>query len=481
MSITKNGIIFENEYCKDVIGLQAGYNFGSTLIIPDGVEDISAQRKNFHIPESVKKLVIPASLKFMDYPLFSGSDIEEIILKEGFITIFENMFSDTHFLKSVSVPSSLKIIKARAFANSAIRTFDFKNVEIIGKEAFSFSELSHAYLPPSVKKIEPFAFTFSALKSVVIDASLESGKIPSSCFENCKRLIDCKINSKYISTICEDAFRNTFLKSFHVPGTVEVIENNAFSFCENLETFEIENGLVSISDSVFEQSAIEKLTFPKSVRYFGMTCYHMPCLKTLIINAEAEELPRRFASGCEKLENLILSPSIKRLELGCFYNTGLTDFETPRTLEIIDNSAFSNCRKLRKIKISKNIKYIGPNAFANCPELLIALMDTIIIAEPIFGILEDAKRTSFTNENFVLLLSEKLASETSTDFYKNYNKNFVVYNAEKQDDYDTYFGAEKEEIIEFFEGKDETSQADELVKSGKISFRDYCKIIENNK
>ncbi len=63
------------------------------------------------------------------------------------------------------------------------------------------------------------------------------------------------------------------------------------------------------------------------------------------------------------LKSITLPNSIETIGADAFYGTPLTQIVLPDSVVRIGDGAFQNCKNLESIKLSKNTKYIGVNAF----------------------------------------------------------------------------------------------------------------------
>lgn len=70
------------------------------------------------------------------------------------------------------------------------------------------------------------------------------------------------------------------------------------------------------------------------------------------------------------LDNIILPPSVKRIESQAFFAcSGLKEITLPDSVEYIAEKAFEDCTALVSITLSAKLTEIGPTAFRNCDSL----------------------------------------------------------------------------------------------------------------
>ena len=129
-------------------------------------------------------------------------------------TIGHSVF-DNDGIKTVVVPDTVTDIQDYAFASNKNMT-SIKlpaNLEHLGTNAFFYCmSLETVELPATLKTIEPFAFSASGLKTIVIPESETLTELPAFMFHQCPNLQEVTI-----------------------PATVTSIAKNAFNECpENL-------------------------------------------------------------------------------------------------------------------------------------------------------------------------------------------------------------------------------------------------------
>ena len=128
-----------------------------------------------------------------------------------------------------------------------------------------------------------------------------------------------------LTTIGEEMFYHSALKTIVIPESVETIERAAFCGCENLSSFEIPKRVKTIEEEVF--------------------CY------------------------CRSLTSIEIPANVKTIGDGAFSMSALTSIKIPTNVETIGNEAFSDCESLTSIEILANVKTIGNNVFSLCKSL----------------------------------------------------------------------------------------------------------------
>lgn len=128
-----------------------------------------------------------------------------------------------------------------------------------------------------------------------------------------------------LTTIGEEMFYHSALKTIVIPESVETIERAAFCGCENLSSFEIPARVKTIEEEVF--------------------CY------------------------CRSLTSIEIPANVKTIGDGAFSMSALTSIKIPTNVETIGNEAFSYCESLTSIEILANVKTIGNDVFSFCKSL----------------------------------------------------------------------------------------------------------------
>ena len=194
-------------------------------------------------------------------------------------------------------------------------------VREIGEKVFyGHEELVNVTVPKEVKKIDKSAFSeCKKLVSITLPEGLTTLSV--DVFKNCPNLKAVDL-PKTLTKIETGVFINTGFESITVPEGVTKLESWSFENCANLKSVTLPKGLTTIENYVFQNSGLESITVPEGVTTFGVDVFR----------------------DCVNLKSVTL----------------------PQTLTAIGNRVFEDCSSLTgTLKIPKQVKTIGPDAFKN--------------------------------------------------------------------------------------------------------------------
>ena len=155
---------------------------------------------------------------------------EEVVIKDGTVSIGWFAFADCSNLKTVILPDSLTLIEDCAFGEC--------------------SGLTNLILPDSVKRIDPYAFQgCTGLTEITIPDSVY--EIERGAFVGCTGL-ESVVISNSITNIDDSVFCDcSSLKSVTIPDSVRGICYHAFSGCTSLSSVTIPDSVTSIGWGAF--------------------------------------------------------------------------------------------------------------------------------------------------------------------------------------------------------------------------------------
>jgi len=187
---------------------------------------------------------------------------------------------------------------------------------------------------------------------------------------------------------------DNLLTDLFVPANCYVKEN-AFQYCKSLKTIEFEEGFEYLDDNCFSYTELDKVIFPKSMKYRHRNwtrtskAFHRAKIKEIIKPSDVN-IPLNFFSDCE-LDNLDISKkaeeadislkSIKKLDIPAnIKKLTISIINSPEEIYIPDTvkyikyyGAFNGLKKLRlpsEIEFDNNLTFKKIyKAFSNMPDL----------------------------------------------------------------------------------------------------------------
>ena len=208
----------------DIVGTQLLNYYGNEkdVVIPDGVTLVNGFNDN----KRIKSVYIPSSVKVINKAAFRGCDkLKTVTLNEGLLEIGDEAFKNCYGIKEIVLPQSL--------------------IEL-GTGAFSSCGLINATLPTNLQKCGDSLFSnCDSLEAVDILCPLEA--INWRMFEGCRHLTSIKL-----------------------PDAVRSIGLEAFKCCGSLEEIQLPENLANIQNRAFEDCfKLKSVTIPKSVSIMG--------------------------------------------------------------------------------------------------------------------------------------------------------------------------------------------------------------------
>ena len=238
------------------------------------------------------------------------------------------------------------------------------NITELPVQAFYNSKnVENLILPNTLTTIGEEMFYQSRLKTVEIPASVET--IGSYAFKGCSSLTTVTFEKgSQLKTIGEEYDGGAFsgcsaLTSIEIPASVETIESYAFYGCSSLTTVTFEEGsqLKTIGGSAFESLRITHIEIPASVETIGSSAFKgCSALTSIEIPASVETIGSSAFKGCSSLTTVTFEEGSQLKTIGGGYcSEGY-------------HGAFSDC-PITSIEIPASVETIGSAAFAGCSSL----------------------------------------------------------------------------------------------------------------
>lgn len=246
-------------------------------------------------------------------------------------------------------------------------------------------------IPDSVKTIGDYAFyKCNNLGTVSFGDKSKLEKIGAYAFYGCSNVNQVVFKGTTLKSIGTGAFQTCGnLHDIDIPEGVTKIANGTFDGCHNLNTIKLPNSLKNIGDNAFKNCTnIKKMVIPKNVSHISNNSF--AGAKQDGIDTSKNQYSQKFikaekpaAVGTKfkvgKLRYKITKSDAKKGTVTLYgAKKSVTKATIPATVMYqgykfkvtsIGNNAFKGCKKLKTVKLGKNVKSVGKSAFYGCKKL----------------------------------------------------------------------------------------------------------------
>ena len=228
------------------------------------------------------------------------------------------------------------------------------NLSTIGDAAFAnCKSLNSIILPENIVSIGDSSFISCPLSNITIP--INTTKVGASAFRNCSKLGQIKILGN-IETIDEHAFENCFsLQGIELPQSITTIGISAFKNCTSLQSviFAERCNLTKIAGDLSNSQ-----TYLQNGVFYNCTSITIP--------ANVEIIEATAFMNCKALSTLLFEPNSKlQIIGGNIHAEALKDGYG----KLDAYGAFTNCTLLTSIQIPISVIEIECAAFYNCTSL----------------------------------------------------------------------------------------------------------------
>lgn len=323
---------------------------------------------------------LPKLLKGIGEEVFRGCEaLEKVTFPDSPVYIGNNAFRNAS-MTSITLPVSVETVGDYAFAGMPIENIDLSHVRSVGKGLLSGTKVTSVQLADGLESIPEEMFSNCwELTSVVIPNSVKS--IGNKAFEECNNLMTVNI-PRSVETIGDEAFHSCdALSTVSMADGLKKIGANVFSACWNLQNLTLPSTIEEMGDHAIP--ILESMSFEDGILYIGKVAYALEMddpssnnIKEGITKLNFKEGIVSIADGFQRnagdqkqgvdvsaIKTVSLPSTLRRIGSGSLSGTSINSITLPDALQYISKRAFSDSKKLRRITIPANVKFIGPGAF----------------------------------------------------------------------------------------------------------------------
>lgn len=343
-----------------------------SISIPESVTEIGAYA--FNSCAALTSVALNANItEISEYTFQKCKELTDITIPDSVTVIGKCAFIDCEKLSDLEIPDSVKAIRPAAFARCGAYR-DVSNLYYIGDWLVGYIGDSQS-LPSTVRILygtkhiadEALAHAYSSVSI----SSYSTLIVPGSVIDigtNAFRSIQfdtVSFEGNNLISIGDGAFSSSWFTSFSLPQSVKTIGSNAFDGCVKLKSITIPDSVTSLGDFAF--SRCRELT-------------------TVSIGSGVAEMNGSVFSSCPKLTNVSVSSANKNYSVAPIGSIFSKDVKTlvwsnsdtiPASVEHIDDYAFYNSQKIRRLTVPTSVTTIGKYAFGNSTLSEITIPETV--------------------------------------------------------------------------------------------------------
>jgi len=380
-----------------------------TASLPAGLLSIGASA--FYDCDKLKSVTIPASVATIgDSAFFSCALLDTVTIEDGVKAIGATAFKNCDKLKALRVHDSVTGINSDAFDGCDFRLLVVTLDGNKGKPYEYFSQKGAMIEFDEKIDEDMFEFDFNTADNTAV-ITLYTGamlhlEIPKT------------LSGYRVVGIGEDVFAgDANIMRLTVPGTVIGIGAGAFEDCPSLEEVIIQSGVTTIGDEAFKGcGALRKVTLPlDTLTKIGRTAF-VGCGITsfaggteYVFGKDAGDsgivLTDYIGSAVDvKIPSELFGLKVVGIGEGAFVGSSVTDVALGANVRFVDEGAFRDESKLKKLTLNGKLMEIGANAFRGCEKIAeVALPESLLKLHD--GAFAGTAITSVEIPKYVMLLA----------------------------------------------------------------------------
>lgn len=426
-------------YISDDAGNTVTYDPGE-IIMSDYLYDVKNGTATIKsMPTAGEEIKVPS--KFGNYPVtafysskrYSSQNVRKITFSQGIREIYlgglsegKPLISNCPQLEEIIIPESVIAFGGVSDCEKLKEITLPSKLQILG-EICQCPNLEKITIPDSVTSIIGF-INCSKLENIELPLGLQ--KMGGNAFYGCTKLKKIEFPRNF------EKFDITLYRTSGI---------TPFSGCESLEVVSIDsdNPYLCIEDNLIMDTDKKNILFytglsdgnitiPESVTTIGAFAFSGSNLKKINLSANLQTIGVNSFSGCNKLKNISIPNSVKKIEQYAFQdNPILEKIVWPSNCDTIPESCFSNCISLKELTIPYGIKTFDYDVVGMDYNLEKITIPSSISRNSFFYLGEIARYIqNYPNLKIYMRLNgefDQYWKEHRDGAYSNFNESYIIY------------------------------------------------------
>ena len=240
----------------------------------------------------------------------------------------------------------------------------------IGENAFyNTTSLVHIDLPVGLETIEGNAFKYTGLVEVTIPETVTH--IGNYAFSRNENLIKAILPKKVLEVgyaIFENCLKLEYCENFEQLLGID----RSFSGCNNLDLGDLLSTVDRIPAEHFERNTeISEVVLKDNIKTIGSRAFIGSSITKFVADANLEVIEGGAFSRCKSLKVVDLSKATKltTIQSEAFYNSGIETIILPSSVVNLGRGAFENCVNLKSIDLGDSLRILNKSTFESCENL----------------------------------------------------------------------------------------------------------------
>lgn len=175
------------------------------------------------------------------------------------------------------------------------------------------------------------------------------------------------------------------IKKIVIEAGISSIENEVFSFYKNLQYVYIPQSVVSIGKRAFydcENLISVNFQIPSKLTRIGFQAFQESGIESITIPNSVKKLEDNSFCDCKKLRSITIPNSVSEIGAKAFHgDERLTSVEIPSSITTIHNGTFEFCFSLASVTIPNSVTSIEKHAFFRCTNLYLEIPSSVTSIE----------------------------------------------------------------------------------------------------